>query len=596
MIMLDILIRNAQIADGSGNPIFTGNIGIEADKIAFVNHGESAPEAGNVVDATGLLCTPGFIDAHSHADISLPYYPDLYNLLCQGITTFAGGNCGIGLAPALDPAFYRPYFAALDVADLDICWQSFDQWLDYVRTLKLGANYVPLVGLNPIRGGILGPDYARPSTDEEIRRELAALTEALDAGAFGLSLSLDPGVAGHFADARELNAMCEILQAREVLFTAHTRHHQTQWPSEDGKSYYGWFIGEKGEAICGRYQGLVEFMEYYRRFPKLRCMIAHLTNAYGIPQPHSKALEHAMLDETVEFLVNEPVRDGCDVYYNDIPDDQSISSSYRVATMMLRNMPYDQTVHDYATEDKMIAGLRDPDFRRKMHAFINGGKFKLTMLHPATDPYWANDYQITASTIPGITGKTLMQITKERMPGTDRELVYHNCVEVLFDLLLEDPYLRGAMCLDKREYETTWLLRNQRSMPITDTVALPKTPDTSRNIMGYGTPPVAYNIFVRYLLRMCREYSYLSIPEAVHRITQLPAKVLRIKKRGVLQAGCYADLTLLDWDKLSYQNDFEHPAQPPQGICHVLVNGRFAVRSGEVLQSGAGRVLNRLHP
>ena len=592
--MLDILIQNAQIADGTGGPLFTGNIGVEGDRIVLVNHGETAPEAKRVIDATGLLCTPGFVDSHSHADMSLPYYPDVYNLVCQGVTTFAGGNCGIGLAPALNPDFYKPYFASLDVADLDVCWRGFGQWLDYARTLKLGANYVPLVGLNPIRGGVLGPDYARASTDAEIAQEVEALQEALDAGAFGMSLSLDPGVAGHFADARELNALCQVLQAREVLFTAHTRHHQTQWPSEDGQSYYGWFIGEKGEAICGRYQGLVEFMEYYRRFPKLRCIIAHLTNAYSVPQPHSVELEHAMLDETVEFLVNAPLRDGCDVYYNDIPDNQSISSSYRVATMMLRNMPHDEAVRDYATEDKMIAGLRDPAFRKKMHAFINGGKFKLTMLHPATDPYWADDYMITASTIPGIVGKTLMQITKERMPGTDRELVYNNCVEVLFDLLLEDPYLRGAMSLDKREYETTWLLRNERSMPISDTVALPKHPDTSRNIMGYGTPPVAYNIFIRFLLRMCDELGYLSVPEAIHRMTLLPAQVLRVEKRGALKEGYYADITLLDWEKLGYQNDFENPAQPPQGICHVLVNGRCAVENGAVQPAGAGRVLNRL--
>ncbi len=592
--MLDILIKDAWIVDGSGKEGYRGCIGIKADKIVRVEAEEITEEAKEVINGEGLVCTPGFIDGHSHADVSIPYYPELYNLLGQGITTFAGGNCGIGLAPAWKEEFYRPYFDSLDLGDLDISWNSFGEWLDYVKTLPLGANYVPLVGLNPLRGSILGKDYERAATQEEIEKEKELLEEALDAGAFGLSVSLDPGICGHFADRRELDALCQLLDRRKVLFTAHTRHHQTQWPSEDGQSFYGWFIGHKGEAVCGRYQGLVEFMEYYRRFPTLRCMVAHLTNAYGVPQPHSLALEHAMLDESVEFLINEPRRDGCDVYFNAIPDEQSISSSYRVATPMVRNMKYEETLREYATEEKMIAGLKDKDFREKMKAFINGGKFKLTMLHPATDPYWAADYRFTESKIPDVSGKTLMDLTKERMPGTERELVYNNCIEVLFDLLTEDPGIRGAMCLDKREFETGRLLRSPVSIPITDTVALPEKPDITRNIMGYGTPPVAYSIFIRFLANMCREQGIFTIEEAIRKITSLPAHILRIPGRGQIKCGYYADITMFRWEELAYENDFKEPEKPPQGIVHVIVNGKFAVREGVLKKPGAGRILNRL--
>ena len=594
--MLDILIRNAWIIDGTGAQGYRGSVGVVGDKIALVQRGDCHAGAACQLDADGLVCSPGFIDAHSHADVSLHYYPQCYNARMQGITTFAGGNCGIGVAPALRPDFYEPYHRSLDIGDMPVTWRTFGQWLSYVRTLPLGINFAPLVPLNPLRGSVLGADYQRPSTDEEIQRELELLEEGLDAGAFGLSFSLDPGIAGHFADRRELDALCGVLQERQVLLTAHTRHHQNQWPSEDGRTFYGWFIGNRGEVMCGRYQGLVEFMEYYRRFPKLRAMIAHLTNVFVVPQPHSLSLEYAMMDETMDLLVDQPNRDGCDVYFNVIPDQQSISSAYRIAAVMVRNMPYEDAVKDYATEEKLVEGLKDPLFRKKMEKSINGGKFKLTMLHPATDPYWAEAYQIVASTDREAVGKTLMELTRQRMPGSHMEMVYHNCIEVLFDLLVKDPQVMGAMILDKREYAMERFLKNPRCMPITDSVSLPAAPDTSRNIMGYGTPPLAYTLVGRYLVNMCREKNYLTMEEAFRRLTSLPAHVLRIAQRGVLKEGNYADITLLDWNGLGFTNDFMDPAVPMKGIVHVLVNGKFAVKDAAACQSADGRVLNRRMP
>lgn len=594
--MLDILIRNAWIIDGTGNAGYQGSVGITGDRITLVQHGDCHLEAKREVDATGLICSPGFIDAHSHADVSIYYYPQCYNALMQGITTFVGGNCGIGVAPALRSDFYVPYHTSLDIADMPVTWQTFGQWLAFVRTLPLGVNFAPLIPLNPLRGSVLGADYERVSTDEEIHRELELLKEGLNAGAFGLSLSLDPGIAGHFADRRELDALFGILQEREVLLTAHTRHHQNQWPSEDGRTFYGWFIGHKGEVVCGRYQGLVEFMEYYRRFPRLRAMIAHLTNVFVVPQPHSLALEYAMMDETMDLLVDQPNRDGCDVYFNVIPDQQSISSAYRIAAVLVRNMPYEDTVKDYATEEKLVEGLKDPLFRKKMEQFINGGKCKITMLHPATDPYWADAYQIVSCKDADAVGKTLMDLTRERMPGTHMEMIYHNCIEVLFDLIIRDPMVMGAMILDKREYAMERFMRNPRCMPITDSVSLPAMPDTTRNIMGYGTPPLAYSLVARYFIKMCREEKHLSLEEAFRRLTSLPAHVLRIEERGTLKVGNYADITLLNWEKLGYANDFANPAIPMTGIVHVLVNGTFAVENGNLCEKSGGRVLNRLIP
>jgi len=328
--MLDILIKNSKVVDGTGSTAFLGSVGIEKEKIAFVKEGNFDCEAVSVIDGTGLVCCPGFIDIHSHADMSINIYPEAYNLLVQGITTFVGGNCGSSLAPAINPGYYKPYYKAIGLGDKEVHWESFGKWLDQVENLPLGANYVPLVGHNAIRGSAMGADYKRTSTKAEIAEEITLLREALDSGAYGMSVGFDAGMPGHTADRIELDSLFAVLEQNNSLLTAHTRHHQNQWPSDDGRSYYGVYVGCRGDVICGRYHGLIEFMEYYKRFPKLRTVIAHLTNAFLMPQPHGQALEDAMIDETIELLVNEPLREGYDLYYNLIPSELSISSCYRV--------------------------------------------------------------------------------------------------------------------------------------------------------------------------------------------------------------------------------------------------------------------------
>ena len=164
--MLDVLIVNALIVDGSGGPPFPGQVGIKDGRIAFVleqhefgssgssSHGRSVEQGDDTfpkdepcretIDAHGLFCCPGFIDIHSHADVTLPLYPEMSNLIAQGITTFVGGNCGISLAPASRPDFFQSYWASLGLSDLPSRWQSFGDWLNYAKTLPISCNYVPL--------------------------------------------------------------------------------------------------------------------------------------------------------------------------------------------------------------------------------------------------------------------------------------------------------------------------------------------------------------------------------------------------------------------------------------------------------------------
>jgi N-acyl-D-aspartate/D-glutamate deacylase len=590
--MLDVLIRGAVILDGKQSPAFQGSVGIRDDRIVLVREG-SEPEtsAQTEIDGEGLICCPGFIDAHSHADCSLPYYPDASSGLVQGITTFVGGNCGISMAPAADAAFRDQIYAYEHTVDVP-GWDSFGAWMDYVRSLPIGPNYAPLVGHNMIRGSILGIDYEREARPDEIDREVILLDEALDAGAFGMSMSFDAGVPGHYAGNAEVGALFKRLEERHSYVTAHTRHHQNQWPIRDKHTHYGVFYGPSGDILCGRYHGFVEFLEYLKRTPKLRASISHLTNAFLAPMPHSQTFEDAMIDETLRLFVDEPLRDGLDLYFTAIPSPESISSAVKVLDNIVTGIrPYTE-FQRYTGGTSVVEALRDTAFRGRLCDHINSGLFKFGMICPATDPYWADTFAIVKAKNGALTGKTPMQIAMDRYPDASRtELIYRACIETLFDLVLEDPDITWALIRDKREYMAFQrLLSHPRAMPMTDSIVVPLDGSYDRNILGMGSPPTACSVFVRYLCDMVKT-GLLSPEQGVYKLTGLPAQMMGLADRGILKEGAFADIVVLNWDALSYRTDFLNPILLPSGIEHVIVNGVFAVRDGTLTGQSAGCVL-----
>lgn len=102
---LDVLIRNATVIDGTGRPAFRSDIGVRGERIDVV--GTAGSQAAETIDGTGLVACPGFIDGHSHADLTIADWPEAENLVMQGITTFVGGNCGSSLAPVGDRAYFE---------------------------------------------------------------------------------------------------------------------------------------------------------------------------------------------------------------------------------------------------------------------------------------------------------------------------------------------------------------------------------------------------------------------------------------------------------------------------------------------------------
>ena len=597
--MLKYLIKNTWIIDGTGQQGYLGSIGIEGDRLAFVSRDvDPNVEAETVIDGTGLVTCPGFIDIHSHADLALPDDPTGEDFLLQGITTYLGGHCGLGKAPAAG-TFMKEFKAGssgsyfTDKADTS----SFDAWLSTCAPNGTGPNYGALVGSDPIRGSAMGIDYTRPATEEEKQKMVAMLEEALDAGAFGLSYNRDVFVTGYWADDDEMIRMLTPVRDRGGLFSLHTRYHQNSWYSENEKECtYGLFGGPPGEVITGRMHGLIEAVEYAKWVPGLRLLISHITPIYNIPQPHPDYVDKMLAQTSLEEIIEKPRKEGVDVTFCIIPSDDSIGTSLRVSDLFFHKRQANLWPDFYKEGGKaaFLAGLKDREFRDMITKYCNSGRMKMSMACPAADPYWSNCFTILKCAQPEYIGKTVYDLALERAPHKRTQVVYREAYEVLYDILEDDPDAVCAFTRDKREYNMhSEFLRHPCAMPMTDsqslTAELPDTMDPENP----GFAPSTYCMFPRYLLQAVKRDQIMDLPEAIRKITSLPASVAGFEGRGKLEEGMFADVVVMDWENLASHHDYIHPNAGVDGMKYVFVNGTMACEGKQVLNNHAGRVLRK---
>jgi N-acyl-D-amino-acid deacylase len=227
--MLDLVIRNGTIIDGSGLPGFVSDLGVRDRRIVSVGRSLANVEATRTIDAGGRVVAPGFIDPHTHLDAQILFDPYAFPLVEHGVTTAVTGNCSLSMAPVR--AAQRSRFASMfrlieempeAAFDQGVDWrwgEGFGDMLDQVRS-NVALNIAPLVGHSVLRMYVLGDDIRRPSTSAEIRAMCDVLRECLDAGATGLSTSyIDVEddmlpVPCRWSQHAELESLCAVLGER----------------------------------------------------------------------------------------------------------------------------------------------------------------------------------------------------------------------------------------------------------------------------------------------------------------------------------------------------------------------------------------------
>ena len=211
--MYDLVIKNGTIIDGTGSPGYVADVAVSGGKIVRISKGI---DGERVIDAKGLIVSPGFIDSHSHADDAMFEYPDMIEKTEQGITTSIAGQCGISLAPAAEGMnIVNGFGNSRDI------FSSFGEMARAVRSLPMGANIMSFVGHGSIRKAVIGYDNRKP-TEDEMSAMKALLCDAMENGAVGLSFGL-VYTPSCYADINELIELARVVKSYNGVISAHIR-------------------------------------------------------------------------------------------------------------------------------------------------------------------------------------------------------------------------------------------------------------------------------------------------------------------------------------------------------------------------------------
>ncbi len=585
----DILIKNATIVEGTGKRAYVGSIAIKGDRVEAL--GEVKGDAKRVIDATGLTALPGFVDAHSHHDGLLLWYPKCESYVMQGVTTFIGGQCGGSPAPFGDhiPVFgrlreylfefvpykYYPPKVLYPIEQVNewmkekfgwtIDWRTMGEYFEKVEKVGISMNYAPLVGHGTIRYFVMGEDYKRHCNERELEEMKEQVHKAMEEGCIGMSTGLDydPDV---FASKEEINECVAVLKEYGGIYCPHWRRTGRRRGIA------------RGHRRVEKIEGILECIETCR-VTGVPLHFAHLATGWYIDPTPPEVLEEANIRATLQ-VIDKAREEGLDVTYDAIPF--FVRGGFSVLPYLCSLLaPW---LRELGSREALAKWLKVPDFREEIKDAIARGKwFWRIAYNPNTNPHWAENITILKSKSPGCDGKTLAQIAAERKKDP---------MDVYFDIIAEDPDTR-ALAGPVRATESYRLFyTHPAGMVGLDVVA--RDTKWQGEYPPYSLPGInTFSAYPIFLIKFVREEKVFSLEEAVQKISTMPAKVHGLEGRGVIAEGGYADIVLLDLPNLKVLGDPLEPRRYPKGIEYVFVNGVPVVEKGKHTGATPGRVLKR---
>jgi N-acyl-D-amino-acid deacylase len=543
----DLVIANGRIVDGCGNPWYYGDVAVRGDRIAAIG-AAGALRGRAVVDAGGRYVAPGFVDPHTHSDISILQYPRADSVVRQGVTTHVTGNCGMSPAPLSaahrDEALHN-WAHYWDISGVAWDWTSFRQYLKALELAGGAINIAPLVGHGALRLAVMGLAQ-RPAGEKELARMERLLDAALRAGAHGLSTGLvyPPGC---YAGTDELVRLCRVVGRYQAMYTTHIRGERET------------ILEAVAEALAiGRECGVA-------------VEVSHNAPKWGAREDAGANLA----------LIEEARRDGLDVTTdNDVHTD--------LAPRLSRALP--QPVLDLGHE-ALMALLGDPRERANLRraiaddvlpgagytGLVRHGRFdRIVILH--------------AGRHPELRGRSVADIAADRGSAP---------LDTYLDLIVEeDDQIVGIFdYVDERDIRA--LLRSPLAMVSSDGLVMPPVETLDDPALYW---PCSYGEYPGILERYVRDEPVLRLEEAIRKMTSFPAQRFGLLDRGVLRPGLRADVVVFDLDKVRdratnlypHAYPFENiPHRHPEGLDWVLVNGEPVIAEGEHTGALPGRVLRR---
>ncbi|MDN0195428.1 D-aminoacylase [Streptomyces sp. S.PNR 29] len=533
--MEDLVIRDADVVDGSGDPSYRADVVVNGGRIVSIVKEAAAagcqrPRAMRELDAEGLVLCPGFVDMHAHSDLALLRDPDHSAKAAQGVTLEVVGQDGLSYAPVDDRTLdeVRRAIAGWNGYgdDIDIDWRSVGGYLDRLdRGIAVNAAY--LVPQGTVRALAVGWED-RAATPAELDRMRQLVAEGLEQGAVGMSsgLTYTPGM---YAGGAELTELCRVVARYGGYYCPHHRSY-----GAGALEAYAEMVALTREAGCPLH-------------------LAHATLNFGVNEGRAPQLLS---------LLDEALAAGADISLDTYPYTPG-------STTLAALLP------GWAGEggpEAVLKRLADEETAERI-------RHHLEVL--GSDGCHGVPVEWDTIEISGVTDPSLAEYVGRTVEESAR-------------LRGEEPWVTARRLLLADRLGPTILQHVGHEENVRAIMRHRVHTGGSDGILQGAKPhPRAYGTFPHYLGRYVRELGVLSLEECVAHLTSRPAARLRLPDRGLVREGYRADLVLFDPATVAAGSTFAEPRTLPTGIPYVLVDGRFVIEDGRRTDVLAGRAVRR---
>ena len=528
----DILIKNGQIADGSGQAIYLGDIGINADTIAAMGTLDNA-KGIQEIDATGLVVAPGFINMLSWAVESLIEDGKSQSDIRQGVTLEVFGE-GWSMGPLTEASKKAVQSIGDGMVEYDIEWETLDEYLEFLTQKGISPNVASFVGATTLRINTVGFEDRAP-TDEEMEVMKGMVAKAMEEGALGIGSSLIYAPA-FYSSTEELIELCKVAAEYEGMYISHMR--------------------SEGNQLLESLDELIQIADA----AQIRAEVYHLKmggkenwNKFDAVVSKIDSARAAGLHITTDMYTYTAGATGLDA-----------------------SMPPWVQEGGYA---KWAERLQDPAIRKKLITEMTTPTNEWESLMMGVESYedmlligFKND------SLKYLTGKSLAEVAAMRKTSP---------VETAMDLVVQDGSRVGTVYFLMSEEN----VKKQLALPYMSFGSDAESSAPEGVFLESSTHPRAYGNVARVLGKYVRDEKVIPLEEAIYKLTSLPASNLKIKKRGALQKGYYADLAIFDPKTIQDHATFEKPMQYATGMQHVFVNGQQVLKDGEHTGALPGQVV-----
>jgi N-acyl-D-amino-acid deacylase len=530
----DVVIRNGTVYDGSGNVPVVSDVGINADTIAFI--GDLSKAVGKKeINARRLAVAPGFINMLSHAEVSLLFDGNSQSDIRQGVTLEVFGEGSMGPMNAKMKADEEEAMKHDPDWGYKIDWTTLG---DYFKTLEkktITPNVASFVSAATVRVHEVG--YAnRPPSAEELERMKALVKVAMEEGALGVTSALIYAPA-NYASTEELIELSKVASSYGGMYIAHIR--------------------SEGNAM-------LEAVDETIRIAKEAHIPAEIYHLKFSGKPNWSKFD------TVTAMIDKANRSGLKItadMYTYVAGATGLDAAMPPWLQEGGIKEWIARMKDPAMRKKALTEMRTPTDKWE-NLMMLAGDFNKVLLLGFTNDSLRKNY----------TGKTLAEVAKQY--GKSPE-------ETAMNLVITDGTRVGTAYFLMTEEN----VKKQIALPYVSFGSDAESSTAAGNFLKTPTHPRAYGNFSRLLGKYVREEKVIPLEEAIRRLTLLPASNLKIKKRGLLQVGYYADLAIFDPGKIADHATFENPHQYSTGMVHVFVNGTQVLEHGEHTNARPGRIV-----